>query len=222
MNIDNFTGRAEAYAKGRPGYTKEAVDKIVELAPQGAVFADIGAGTGKLTKKLADSGCIVYAVEPNNDMRGEMLKDLKTYKNVTIFDGTAENTKIPDNSVDVITVAHALHWFDIEAFKRECKRILKQDGLVIIVYNHVPGRENIDFCRQAIDKLFKKPKIWSFNNPISYTKENWIAYIQSHDDSILPGEVGYDEYIKLLSEKFDEQSVDGLIRCDRIIRVYCE
>lgn len=33
MNIDNFTGRAEAYAKGRPGYTKEAVDKIVELAP---------------------------------------------------------------------------------------------------------------------------------------------------------------------------------------------
>lgn len=54
MNIDNFTNRAEAYAKGCPGYTDEAVDKIIEFAPEGAVFADIGAGTGKLTKKLAD------------------------------------------------------------------------------------------------------------------------------------------------------------------------
>lgn len=168
MNIDNFTNRAEAYAKGRPGYTDESVKQIIELAPENAVFADIGAGTGKLTKKLADEGCMVYAVEPNADMREQMGKELAIYKNVTIFDGTAEHTKIPDNSVDVITVAHALHWFDIDAFKAEYKRILKENGFVVVVYNHIPGKEENDFCRRAVDKLFENPKIWSFENPIDY------------------------------------------------------
>lgn len=52
MSIDNFTNRAEAYAKGRPGYTDEAVKKIIELAPENAVFADIGAGTGIMCSRM--------------------------------------------------------------------------------------------------------------------------------------------------------------------------
>lgn len=197
MSIDNFTNRAEAYAKGRPGYTNESVAKIIELAPTGAVFADIGAGTGKLTKELAEQGFPIYAVEPNMDMRTQLAVTLKAYRNAKIIDGTAERTPLPDNSVDVITVAHALHWFDLKAFKAECRRILKPDGMVIAIYNHVPGREDTDFCRQAVDRFFSNPMIWTFDNPISYTRENWIAYIQSQDDSILPGEPGYEAYIAI-------------------------
>ncbi|WP_310603996.1 class I SAM-dependent methyltransferase [Anaerosporobacter sp.] len=118
MNIDNFTNRAEAYSKGRPGYTSECIDKIIELAPTNAVFADIGAGTGKLTKELAERGYTIYAVEPNKDMRTQLSVAVDTYTNVKIIDGSAENTTLPDNCIDAITVAHALHWFDLEELNK--------------------------------------------------------------------------------------------------------
>ena len=222
MSIDNFTKRAEAYAKGRPGYTKEAVGKIMELVPKDAVFADIGAGTGKLTKELAKQGYNIYAVEPNEDMRRQLAITLEASTNVKIVDGTAENTTLSDKSIDVITVAHALHWFDMEDFRAECHRILKPDGLVLVIYNHVPGKEENDFCRQAVDQFFSDPVFWTFDNPISYTRDNWIAYIQSQDDSILPGEQGYEEYISSLNKVFDQDSVNGVLCCDRLIRIYSE
>ena len=222
MDLDNFTNRAEAYAMGRPGYTKEAIEKIAELVPEDAVFADIGAGTGKLTKELAEQGYTVYAVEPNEDMRKQLAITLEACAGVSIVDGTAENTTLPDKSIDVITVAHALHWFDLERFRAECHRILKPGGRVIVLYNHVPGKEKTDFCRQAVDKFFADPVSWTFDNPISYTRENWIAYIQSQDDGILPGQQGYEEFTAALNEKFDEDSRDGVLRCDRLTGIYME
>lgn len=72
MNIENFTGKAEAYAIGRPGYPKSAIEYICSLVPQDAVLADIGAGTGKFTVTLAERGYSVYAVEPNADMRRQL------------------------------------------------------------------------------------------------------------------------------------------------------
>ncbi len=107
MSIENFTGRAEAYAKGRPGYPKEVIDTIVGLAPTNAVFADIGAGTGKFTVKLAERGFSVYAIEPNADMRKQLAITLAPYSNAKIIDATSDNTRLPDHSVDVLTVAHA-------------------------------------------------------------------------------------------------------------------
>ena len=56
MSIENFTGKAEDYVKGRPGYPDEAIEAIIKLTPSNAVFADIGAGTGKFTVKLAERG----------------------------------------------------------------------------------------------------------------------------------------------------------------------
>ena len=222
MNIDNFTNRAAAYAKGRPGYTKETIEKIIEFASSDAVFADIGAGTGKLTKELAKRGYTIYAVEPNEDMQTQLAITLEPYTNTKIIGSTAENTPLPDKSIDIITVAHALHWFDIEKFRAECCRILKPDGLVIVIYNHVPGKEESDFCRQAVDKFFSNPVFWTFSNPVSYTRDNWLAYIQSQDDSILPGEHGYEEYISSLNKTFDRDSIDGVLSCDRLTRIYVE
>jgi len=222
MSINNFTNRAEAYAKGRPGYPKEVIHKIMELAPAGTVFADIGAGTGKFTKDIAEYGYKVYAVEPNADMRKQLVITCSSYENVEILAGSAENTMIPSRSVDILTVAHALHWFNLDAFRKECGRILKPGGMIMVIYNHVPGKELIDFCRQAVDAFFTNPTIWTFQNPINYNRENWLAYIASQDDSPLPGEAGYEEHIKGLNEAFDRDSVGGVLCCDRITKVYSE
>lgn len=222
MNTENFTGKAEAYAKGRPGYPQEALETIFGLAPSGAVFADIGAGTGKFTVKLAERGYSVFAVEPNADMRGQLAITLAPFANAKIMDGTAEATTIPDHSVDILTVAHALHWFNLDAFREECHRIVKPVGLIIAIYNHVPGEEMTDLYKQTVDAFFTKPITWEFPNTIEYTRDNWLAYIASQDDNPLPTDPEYNAHISAINAAFDRDSVDGILHCDRLAKVYCE
>ena len=68
MNVEAFTGRAEAYVQVCPSYPDEAMEYIRKLVPPGAVFADVGAGTGIFAALLARYGGEVFAVEPNSDM----------------------------------------------------------------------------------------------------------------------------------------------------------
>jgi SAM-dependent methyltransferase len=222
MNTENFTGKAEAYALGRPGYPKAAIEYICSSVPQDAVFADIGAGTGKFTVTLAERGYPVFAVEPNADMRSQLNLTLTPFPNVTILDNTAEATTIPEHSLDVITVAHALHWFNLDEFRNECRRILKPDGLVIVIYNLTFGGEMIALSKQTADAFFTKPNIMEFPNPMDYTRDRWLAYIASQDNYPLPGEPGYNAHIAAMNAIFDRDSVDGLLRCDRITKVYSE
>jgi len=222
VNTEQFTGRAEVYAKGRPGYPKAAIKAIVELAPSGAVFADIGAGTGKFTVMLAERDCSVVAVEPNADMRGQLAITLASFPNVKIIDGTAEATTLPNHSIDIPTVAHALHWFNPDAFRTECRRVVKLGGLVIVIFNLTPGGGMISLSKQAADAFFTKPTIWEFPNPMDYTRDSWFAYIASQDNNPLPTDPGYDAHIAAINAGFDRDSVDGLLYCDRVTKVYSE
>ena len=222
MSTENFTGRAEAYAKGRPGYPKEAIDAIASIVPPGAVFADIGAGTGKFTVALAERGYHVFAVEPNADMRSQLAVTLASFPNVKIIDGTDEATNLPGHSVDIITVAHALHWFNSKAFRRECRRILKPGGLVIAIYNLMPDADETHFSQQAVNVFFDKPRILEFPNPMDYTQDNWLAYVASQDNTPQPSDPMYNEHILAVNAAFDRDSINGLLRCDRVTKVYIE
>lgn len=131
-----FHGKAQAYDKARPGYPQEAMRYIASLMPRDAVVADIGAGTGKFTVPLARLGCTVYAVEPDADMRGVLIDATRDLSHVTVLDGSAAHTGLPDHSVDVVTCAQALHWFDHDAFLAECARIARNDTLLLVsLYN---------------------------------------------------------------------------------------
>lgn len=222
MSIDNFTGKAKAYAKGRPSYPEAVIDTIVGLAPKDAVFADIGAGTGKFTVKLAERNYSVFAVEPNADMRKQLTISLSPFPNVKIIDGTAETTTLPDHSVDIITVAHALHWFNLDEFRLECRRVVKPGGKVIAIYNLTPGGEMLHFSKKTTDAFFTNPMTWEFPNSMKYTRENWLAYIASQDDYPLPADPGYDVHIAAINATFDRDSVDGLLNCDRVTKIYSE
>jgi ubiquinone/menaquinone biosynthesis C-methylase UbiE len=134
-NTLTFSGKADVYAMARPHYAEAAIDYILSITSPDAVFADIGAGTGIFTEELAKRGVEIYAVDPNDDMRTQLNGVLTPFTNANIINGSAETTMLPDHSVDVITVAQALHWFDLDAFKRECQRILKPGGKVVTVYN---------------------------------------------------------------------------------------
>jgi SAM-dependent methyltransferase len=223
MNTEAFTGRAQAYVKARPGYPDEAMEYIYRLAPMGAVFADIGAGTGKFTELLARYGNKIFAVEPNADMREQLEITLEKFPNTAIFDGTAEATKLPGNSVDVITCAQALNHLDLDKFRVECQRIGKTNPIVIALYNKTPGKiESTSHYDKTTSAFYKNPEVRDFPNPVYFTRDNWLLYHMSMSGVPMESDAGYVEYTAELNAIFNRDSVDGLLRLDLTTKVYSE
>jgi ubiquinone/menaquinone biosynthesis C-methylase UbiE len=68
-----------------------------------------------------NAGYPVIAVEPNREMREKLAELLSHFSNLTTINGTAENTTLQDNSVDMIVAGQAFHWFDQSKSKEEFK-----------------------------------------------------------------------------------------------------
>lgn len=135
-NTDRFTGKAGAYAQGRPGYPSAVVELLTqETRRENPRMADIGSGTGILSRAMLERGWTVYGVEPNDDMRKEAEKTLNGFSRFHSVAGTAEHTRLSGASVDLVTSAQAFHWFDAFAFKRECRRILTGEGRIALIWN---------------------------------------------------------------------------------------
>lgn len=134
MNENIFSGKAEVYMQCRPRYAQGVLDFIrreTALTPD-SLIADIGAGAGIFTEQLMSLGCRVAAVEPNGDMRSRIAE---TAPGAEIISAPAEHTGLPDGSVSLITAAESFHWFQPDDFREECRRILRPDGKVMIVWN---------------------------------------------------------------------------------------
>lgn len=221
-NIELFTGKADAYAKSRPGYPPEAIEYIAALVPKTAVFADIGAGTGIFTKLLAEKGYTVFAAEPNTDMESHLRSILAPYKNASILTNPGENTQLADKSVDAIVCAQSLHWLDLKAFKQECLRIGKNGCQVFAIYNITPGGNSKIHCREATSSFFKNPVLREFSHPIMYTREKWVSYMTSHSHNPLPGDPDYDRHIEKVNRIFDRESAGGILEHRALTRVFHE
>src|ERR1700754_1842691 len=132
-----FSNRVEDYVKHRPNYPRALVTLLEDecgLTRESSV-ADVGSGTGILSELFLSAGVRVYGVEPNREMReaGEQL--LAAYENFVSVDGRAEETTLDDNSVDFVTAGQAFHWFEPAAARREFRRILKDGGWAVLVWN---------------------------------------------------------------------------------------
>ena len=237
MNEERFTGKANIYKKFRPTYPKELMDYLysqVGFTSQSTV-ADIGSGTGIFSRFLLERGCMVYCVEPNEDMRLTAEKDLSGFKNFISVNGSDKNTGIQDKSVDFITTAQAFHWFDKQAFKLECQRILKPGGKVVIVYN---GPDDCEFIRKR-DSISEKYRVDSkgfqehgdpigkyadffadgvcedktFRNDLQFDKESFIGrdLSRSYTPKKETDPEKYHGLVRELSELFDEYSVNGIL-----------
>jgi SAM-dependent methyltransferase len=124
---------AELYERARPGYPPEAIDFLHELGlgPDSDVL-DLAAGTGKLTRALIAAGARVTAVEPLFAMR-QMLQ--QRLPEATVMEGTAERIPVQDETIDLVTVAQAFHWFDADAAMKEVARVLRPGGGLAAIWN---------------------------------------------------------------------------------------
>ncbi|MBE2218353.1 MAG: class I SAM-dependent methyltransferase [Ignavibacteria bacterium] len=132
-----FTNRVENYIKYRPGYPIEVIEylKSENILKPDSISADIGSGTGISTELFLKNGNTVYAVEPNDAMREAAEKLLAGYENFRSINTSAEDTTLPDVSIDLIVCAQAFHWFDIPKAKMEFNRILKPAGRICLMWN---------------------------------------------------------------------------------------
>ncbi|HXA75610.1 MAG TPA: class I SAM-dependent methyltransferase [Candidatus Acidoferrales bacterium] len=132
-----FSNRVEDYVRYRPGYPRAVLDLLCEecgFAPE-SVVADIGSGTGILTQMLLENGNVVHGVEPNAEMRAAGENFLQKYARFHSVVGSAENTTLPDASVDFVVVGQAFHWFEPKAARAEFERVLKPRGFVAVIWN---------------------------------------------------------------------------------------
>lgn len=131
----SFGGAAAAYEAGRPDYPAEAVEWMLQPArPAGRVLraADVGAGTGKLTRVLIEVGAEVVAVDPDP----LMLEALRAHvAGVPTFEGTAEQLPLPDEAVDAVLLGQAWHWVDPQPASSEIARVLRPGGVLGLVWN---------------------------------------------------------------------------------------
>lgn len=150
-----FSNKVHDYCASRPDYPAALFDALrlhAEL-PAGARVADVGAGTGLMTRGLLERGYRVVAVEPNAAMRDAcdaLLGHVEGYRGV---EGSAEAMPLEDGSVDLVTAAQAFHWFEIDAARAECLRVLTPRGQVALIWN---DRVLTDPLHDALDELFER------------------------------------------------------------------
>src|SRR5215467_16132428 len=151
----DFTSLAKAYVN-RPTYSQTALTCLVRhigLPRAELTFADVGAGTGKLTRMLLDLGLSGYAIEPNEAMRQEGMAYCAAGARLAWFAGSAEATGLADRSVDWVTMASSFHWPDPARALTEFRRILRPGGFFTVLYN--PRDLENDALQKAIDDSIK-------------------------------------------------------------------
>jgi len=133
---NSFGSAAQEYERSRPSYPLAAIDWLVPRAARRVL--DLGAGTGQLTRQLAQRALNIVAVEPSEGMREELVKVLPE---VLALAGSAEQIPLDDGAVDVVLVAQAWHWVDVSRAVPEVARVLSPTGRLGLLWNIRDERE---------------------------------------------------------------------------------
>jgi len=130
-NIDRFSGFTGLYNASRPTPPEIIQKCILKYLPASpGCVVDIGSGTGLSTMIWRDIAPRIIGIEPNDDMR----KAAPSASSITYQKGYSNQTGLPDESADVVTISQAFHWMDIPSTLEEVWRILKPGG-VLAVYD---------------------------------------------------------------------------------------
>lgn len=229
-----YTGMSQAYDKGRQGYD----DWVLNQLPKRTIV-DMGAGTGKMTELLLQNPMAhVIAIEPNQDMCDVLREKLQDYISVGCLDvlmTRAEDTGLHPDTADMVVAAMSYHWFDADAFKNECRRILKRDGQLVLVYF---GRVYEGSVANACIDLFQRtcPDYSGFDGGVTYAMKHapylfrngvfqyaheakpqhynitaWLERNFSSSYAPKPGTPTYEEFVQGLHNIFNTYAVDGII-----------
>jgi ubiquinone/menaquinone biosynthesis C-methylase UbiE len=125
---DHFSGHSREYNAFRPRYPTHLFSHLASLCAAHDRAWDCATGSGQATTGLAEHFNKVIATDASENQ----VANASPTQGVTYSVATAENSGIDAASVDLITVAQALHWFNISAFTAEANRVLKEQGVLAV------------------------------------------------------------------------------------------
>ena len=123
---DHFSKQAAEYAKFRPRYPKELFRWLASIAPSKKLGWDCATGSGQAAIQLAE----VFERVIATDASAKQIANAEEHPRVEYRVASAENSGLESSSVDLIAVAQALHWFDLDSFYSEVRRISKPGGVI--------------------------------------------------------------------------------------------
>ena len=240
-----FSNRVADYVRYRPGYPPALIDLLREecgLRPD-HVVADIGSGTGILSRMFLENGNRVFGVDPNDEMRRAGEQFLSGFAEFSSVNGSAENTTLTDGCVDFVVTGQAFHWFDPLAARAEFARILRPGGLVVVIWNErlldtTPFLRGYEALLQSFGKDYAQvsesyPRLAQmqafFPHAIAHKS---FGNFQEFDFAALAGRVRSSSYMPqqgdgnfapmmaALRELFDTTQQSGRVRMDYTAQVY--
>ncbi|HEX2682805.1 MAG TPA: class I SAM-dependent methyltransferase [Ferruginibacter sp.] len=138
---DNFSSRASVYAQYRPGYPEELFSFIMDFVKEKELAWDCATGNGQCARSLSKYFTKVFAT----DISQKQLDNAYQAPNIEYALEPAEKTSLADNSVNLVTVAQALHWFNFDPFYSEVKRVAKPGAVIAVwMYSLLQISEAID------------------------------------------------------------------------------
>ena len=232
-NTQKFTGKAHLYQQARPAYAQALLNYLADhfgLGPH-CLVADFGSGTGIFTRQLLEKGAIVFAVEPNADMRATAEALLQGEHGFISVSGTEAQSGLPAGSIDLVTAAQAFHWFNVPAFASECQRILRPGGKVALIWNmrldsleihQENARIFQKYCpnfhgfsggiakrEEEIRQFFSgELQTLRFDNPILYDRQSFITRALSASYSLTDGDANFAAYLAELDALFNRYAVN--------------
>lgn len=129
---DHFSAAADDYARYRPTYPPALFEALARTAPARALAWDCATGNGQAAHGLARHFTRVHA----SDASDTQIRQARPHPNIDYHVSPAERSSLPAASVDLISVAQALHWFDLDAFYTEVRRVARP-GAVIAAWTYV-------------------------------------------------------------------------------------
>ena len=242
-----FSGRVRDYARYRPGYPREVLGLLGRRCglTGDSVVADVGSGTGILSRLFLENGNRVFGVEPNGEMRREGERLLSGYGGFTSVAATAEATTLEDGSVHFVVAGQSFHWFDPRLARAEFARVLRPGGWTVLVWNSrrktgTPFLESYERLLETFGtdygevehgrragpeeiRTFFAPapvRAASFENRQVFDLEGLKGRLLSSSYVPAPGVPGHDAMIRELERVFREHERDGAVTLEYDTEVY--
>ncbi|MDO8989378.1 MAG: class I SAM-dependent methyltransferase [Sideroxyarcus sp.] len=200
MSPDHFSPVAGPYAAFRPSYPDELFAWLAGIAPQRELAWDCGAGNGQATVALAPH----FGQVLGTDISAAQLVSAPDLANVEYRVTPAECSGLPSRSVDLVTVAQAMHWFDLPKFHAEVLRVLKPGGVIAawgynrlaIDHPHIqktldhfytetigaywpPERAHVENGYRDLDFPYRRIAAPQFSLFKAWTREHLLGYLRS-------------------------------------------
>lgn len=241
-----FSNRVADYLRYRPGYPVEVLPLLQTWCGLRTehTIADVGSGTGLLSKLFLDFGNSVFGVEPNAEMRAAGVEFLRGHPKFKSLRGSAETTTLPPNSVDFVAAGQAFHWFKQPATRQEFRRILRAEGRAIILWNERLIEETA-FLRdyealllrfgtdysQVSESYPRVEQMLEFFHPNEFTShalpnfqefdfEGLSGRLRSSSYAPAPGHSQFEPMIRELRRIFEAHQQNGFVRMDYRTHVY--